>query len=517
MESFRTFIGLVVWTGELSSGAACFLVKHCMVLIVALAVAGVTSGCGGGYGNSSGSPGNSGLTASITNPITTLQAGATYAFQATTPSSNGYAAGISWSISPSSGAGTLSNSMNNGFSSSVMYQAPTTPPSPNSVTISATPSDNHVGPSKDTFTIMASPMAMLEGPFAIEFSGFASTGETVGVIGSITADGGGNITGGSIDVNRNRAPSVRIGGVTGTYALDSKLRGSMSLTAASGFDHPLVVSFALASDRKSGRIADFTPDGLVVSGQLLRQDRTAFSLAKILSDFVFKLEAPSSDRVATVGKVSIGRNSILSGIADESKSGDGLVFSAAPIAGSLTAVPDENGRGTFILGTLAETSRFVFYVVTDSCLLFLETDSGVGALRTRQLGVAQRQMLPFSPATANASGRMSASGFDAQASSFGIVSVVGSLEIQNLSHATLSWDAMSAHATVSIDSLRSDTVTFNPSTGRGTIEIANGFANNFADSVAFYLANPGTGFFLDKTSGRFNRAIVGDLEAIGTE
>src|SRR6516225_8067091 len=120
----------------------------------------------------------------------------------------------------------------------------------------------------------------------------------------------GNITGGSIDVNRNRAPSVRIGGVTGTYALDSKLHGSMSLTTASGFDHPLVVSFVLASDRKSGRIADSTPDGLFVSGQLLRQDRTAFSLTKILSDFVFKLETPSSDRVATVGKVSVGRNSI---------------------------------------------------------------------------------------------------------------------------------------------------------------------------------------------------------------
>jgi hypothetical protein len=485
---------------------------------VALAVAGVNSGCGGGgYGNSSGSPGNSGLTASITNPITTLQAGATYTFQATTPSSNGYMAGISWSISPSSGAGTLSNSMNNGFSSSVMYQAPTTPPSPDSVTIIATPSDNHVGASKDTFTIMTSPMAMLEGSFAIEFSGFASTGETIGVIGSITADGAGNIIGGSIDVNRNRAPTMQIGGVTGTYALDSKLHGSMSLTTASGFDHPLVVSFALASDMKSGRIADSTPEGLVVSGQLLRQDRTAFSLAKILSDFVFKLETPSSDRVATVGKVSLGRNSILSGIADESKSGDGLVFSAVPVAGSLTAVPDENGRGTFILVTPAETSRFVFYVVTDSRLLFLETDSGGAAVRTRQLGVARRQMLPFSATTANASGRMSASGFDSQASSFGAVSVVGSLEIQNLSHATLSWDAMSAHAAVSIDSLRSDVVTFNPSTGRGTIEIANGFANNFADSIAFYLVNPGTGFFLDKTSGRFNRAIAGDLEAIGGE
>ena len=134
----------------------------------------------------------------------------------------------------------------------------------------------------------------------------------------------GNITGGSIDVNRNRAPSVRIGGVTGTYALDSKLLGSMSLTTASGFDHPPVVSFALASDGKSGRIADSTPDGLVVSGQLLRQDRIAFSLAKIWSDFVFKLEntLTIADRVACDplmvtrnGRIELGKSSAFGNLA----------------------------------------------------------------------------------------------------------------------------------------------------------------------------------------------------------
>jgi hypothetical protein len=53
-----------------------------------------------------------------------------------------------------------------------------------------------------------------------------------------------------------------------------------------------------------------------------------------------------------------------------------------------------------------------------------------------------------------------------QASSFGTVSVVGSLAIQNLSHATLSWARTSTVGTVSIASLRSDLVTFHPSTGR---------------------------------------------------
>ena len=164
----------------------------------------------------------------------------------------------------------------------------------------------------------------------------------------------------------------------------------------------------------------------------------------------------------------------------------------------------------------AENLSIVFYVASDSRIFFLETDSG-SMPRTRQLGLALRRMLPFSRATANASGRLDATGFDTQASSFGAVSVVGSLAIQNLSHASLSWTATSTAATVSIDSLRSDLVTFDPFTGRGEIEIANGFANNFADSVAFYLASSGEGFLLDETAGRFNRAIAGDLEVVGSK
>ena len=65
--------------------------------------------------------------------------------------------------------------------------------------------------------------------------------------------------------------------------------------------------------------------------------------------------------------------------------------------------------------------------------------------------------------------------------------------------------------------LGSDLATFDPFTGRGEIEIANGFANNFADSVASYLANPGEVFLLDETAGRFNRAIAGDLEVVGSK
>jgi len=516
MKSCRIFIGVVVWARGFTSGATRRVVRRYTALLAVLVVVGINSSCGGGYGNSSGSPGNGSPAASITDSITTLQAGSTYTFQATTPSSNGYAAGISWSISPSTGAGTLSNTMNNGFSSSVMYQAPTSPPSPDSVTITATPSDSHVRAAADTFTITAAPMAMLDGQFAIELSGFSLTGETLGAVGSITADGAGNITGGSIDLNRDRAPSAHIARVTGTYNLDSTMHGRISVATVPGSDRSLAFSFALASDMQSGVITGSDSNGVALAGRLLRQDRTAFSLAKISSDFIFKLESNSSDRLATIGKLNIGSNSALSGMADESKSGVDVILAAAPIAGRLLAPPDAGGRGTFTLATPPENSLFVFYVASDSRLFLLETESGSNT-RARQLGLAERQALPFSAATANASSRIHASGFDTQPASFGAVSVTGSFAIRDLSHATLSWDATSAVTTLSIDSLRSDLVAFDPSTGRGTVEIANGFANNFANSVVFYLTSPGNGFLLDRTAGRFNRAIAGDLGVIGSK
>jgi len=482
-------------------------------LLAAVLIAGVSSGCGS-YGSGSNGGNGGGITASITNPTTTIQAGATYTFSATTPSSNGYTAGITWTLSPTTGAGTLTNVTNNAFTSTVMYQAPANAPIPNSITITATPSDTRVHAATDMFTIAAAAMSMLDGPIAFEFSGSAPTGESLSAAGSLIADGAGNITGGSIDLNRDLTPSMHVASVAGAYTLDANLQGRMIVTAP-GAGRPLEFAFTLAPDHQSGVISGAKSSGMTLSGRLIRQDRTAFSLAKISSDFAFKLESNSADRIATIGKLAVSSNSLVSGIVDQSKSGVDPVMDSAPVTGHLTAAPDTNGRGTLALVTPAGNSMFAFYVASDSRLMLLETDAGK-ASRTRQAGFAERQALPFS-AAAGSSGQLQGAGLEVLPSSPGPVSVKGSLALQNLSHAVLSWNAVSTGASVSIDSLRSDTVTFDASTGRGTIRIANGFANNFADSVAFYLAGPGEGFFLDTTAGRFNRAIAGDLEPAAAE
>lgn len=125
--------------------------KHWLTIFLVL-VAFVVNSCGGSYGSGSGTGGNSAM---ITNRVSSVGAGSMYTFSATTPSGNGYTSGISWSITPATGAGTLSGAMNSGYSSSVVYTAPASAPNPNSVIITATPTDTAVHAATDTFSIGA--------------------------------------------------------------------------------------------------------------------------------------------------------------------------------------------------------------------------------------------------------------------------------------------------------------------------------------------------------------------------
>ena len=473
----------------------------------------VTSNCGNGY--KSPVTGGGGTSATITDPISAVGAGSTYTFNATTPNTNGYTAGIMWSVT---GGGNLSAPMNSGFTSSVVYTAPATAPSPNSVTIKATPTDTALSAASNTFTIGSvgappSPyIAMLAGRYALEISGFDANGEPSSIIGSISSDGSGKITAGSLDMNQGSAATARSSAVKGTYALDSKLNGAITLsTSVGGAAQPFAFNVSLASDGKSGTLTAGDPAGFEMKGTLQQQDASTFSLEKIAGEFAFKLESNPAERVATVGRFSIGASANIAGLADSSKSGTGPMLTAAAVAGRVTAAPDANGRGTLSVTLGNETSQLVYYIVSNKALFLMETMSGTAGAN-RQVGIAELQALPFAPSTVNASSVFRAAGFDQIAAAPGPVTVIGKLSIANLAHATIDWDGIGAGLQFSQTGQRSELVTFDPATGRGTIAIANGNSNNFADSLIFYLADSGKGFLLDSTAGRFNRAIAGDLK-----
>src|SRR5271154_1891657 len=225
-------------------------------VFVVLIAFGVISSCGGSY--KSPVSGGGGTAATITDPISSVGAGSTYTFSASTPSTNGYTPGIMWSIT---GAGNLSTPMNNGFTSSVVYTAPASVPSPNSVTIMATPSDTMLTAATNTFSIgvagaPTSPyIAMLAGRYAFEVSGFDANGEPSTIIGNIAADGSGKITAGSLDLNTGSAATARSSSLNGTYTLNSTLNGTITLSAnISAAAQPLLFTVALTPGGKSGTL-----------------------------------------------------------------------------------------------------------------------------------------------------------------------------------------------------------------------------------------------------------------------
>jgi hypothetical protein len=482
-----------------------------ITLFAILIACGLNSNCGSYKSPVSGGGATS---ATILDPISSVGAGATYTFSASTPNTNGYTPGVMWTLT---GAGTLSTPVLAGLTSSVVYTAPAAAPSPNSVTIMATPSDTMLSAATNTFSIGTtgappSPyVSMLAGHYAFEVSSFDANGEPTSIVGNIAPDGSGKITTGTLDVNRGSAETARSSSVMGTYTLDSKFDGTITLSASiSGAVQPFSFTVALAPDGKTGTLTAGDARSFQMNGMLRQQDVSAFSLEKTSGEFAFKLESNPAERVATVGRFSIAANANMAGLADSSKSGAGPMLTSAAVIGRITAAPDATGRGTLTLAMGGETSQLVYYIVSTKSLLLMEVISGNPG-SNRQVGIAELQVLPFAPTTVNTSSVFRAVGFDQTATAPGPVTVTGKLSIANLSHATIDWDATGAVLSFSQTALRSELVAFDPATGRGTMAITNGNANNFADSVVFYLADSGRGFLLDTTAGRFNRAIAGEL------
>ncbi len=153
------------------------------------------------------------------------------------------------------------------------------------------------------------------------------------------------------------------------------------------------------------------------------------------------------------------------------------------------------------------TQNFAYYAVTANRFIAVETDS-TGTM----IADASRQSTPFTATTVNTTGAV-----------FGIAGLIlspptkyqplGSYKSPAQIAGTLGWDSNDNGGIATIPTVATQPVTFNATTGRGTVTVASGAANGLADSLVFYLTAPGTGFIMDATSATTNRAMAGTLTA----
>jgi len=304
--------------------------KH-FALAFALCSFGATSiGCGGGGG---GGGGGNPTTVQILNKQTSIPAGTQFVFNAQTFHNHHNPQGVTWTLTPPTGEGTLSNAVNNGSSSSVTYTAPNAGCS-NCVTITAAAVENPSSTDSNTFsiagpTVTISTTSVPGGLVGLSYgSALAAIGGTPPYIWSVSS---GSLPAGlSITTNSNNVTGQPINAITGTPTAAGTTQFTVqvtdSATPASTATQQLSITIGTAS----------TVNNAELSGQYAFEINSFGSVA--------------GNRHAEVGSIiADGKGNITSGIVDcNSPNGSAQavpLLSGSP--GSYAVGPDH--RGTFTL------------------------------------------------------------------------------------------------------------------------------------------------------------------------
>lgn len=299
--------------------------------------------------------------------------------------------GVNWSCTASDGGNCGSfNPTSTPSGTATAYTAPSAiPGNGGTVTITAT---SAADPTK---SVASSPISitpdqdlgLLNGQYALSLSGASSSGY-YGLAGSIIADGKGNITGGEEDLAGGFCGPQTSTSISGTYAIGSDGRGTMTLqTGVSCFDPSnngiQTFSFVIVGSPTTG-----SPRALIVefdnsssSGRLDLQDTTdlakgssAISGAYAFTFKGFDVNNTNVNGISTAdmgGLITVQAGNALNIAQDINNQGTGAVTKTT---GSWTYTnPDSFGRATAT--NASSTESLTFYVVNIGQANFLEDDS----------------------------------------------------------------------------------------------------------------------------------------------
>ena len=242
-------------------------------------------------------------------------------------------------------------------------------------------------------------VANLKGQYAFSMSGESgATGGFFARVGSFSADGTGNITGGIEDVNINGvAQTFTFSG--STYTVQADGRGILNLINGTG---QLSFSITMISPTQ-GLIAE-TDLNATASGSFVLQDSTTFNAGAFNGNYVFDFSGLDANNVpdSLVGQLQANGSGGLGGMLDEN---DGAVLSGPQVMASAAYQMDStngptSGRGALTFTTNGIVHDYVFYIVNGSRLRMMESTSS-GALTVGDATV--QSSVPTTNATLNGS------------------------------------------------------------------------------------------------------------------
>jgi len=257
-------------------------------------------------------------------------------------------------------------------------------------------------------------------PYAFLLRGFDKNGPVV-IAGNFTADGAGNITAGSEDINRSTGAqsNLSIQAAGSSYTVGSDNRGCLTLVNSAGVTTTFRFSLGTCSTAPNqqqggclpdasnkpgyytrGRLIEFDDSnaaGTRGSGILRLQDSTAFTNSALNGMYAFGLSGWdfSGQRYALAGSASASSGSLSSVAADINDSG---TLSSALAGGSGTYSVAADGRGTATLSVGSASFNFAMYPVSSGEVILASTDT-LAATHPLVSGGALTTTGPFSAAT----------------------------------------------------------------------------------------------------------------------
>jgi large repetitive protein len=237
----------------------------------------------------------------------------------------------------------------------------------------------------------ASNNTLLSNQYAFLFTGFDSDG-WVALAGTLTANGDGLITAGSVE--SNRVSGVAIGGtLTGTYNLGSDGRGTMELTSTFGANAAIVTDYDLVMD-SNGNVKffeDYTTKADVdpkrTHGEGIMKPVVGpgtFSNSNFSGNYAAEFSGYDlAGKPAALAGVfhADGNQTIAPGMSDFNDAG---TFTSQSLSGDFTFSAGNRGSSelTFAPNAPQITLNFVFYFVTPSDLFFIEGDADKNGVPT---------------------------------------------------------------------------------------------------------------------------------------
>lgn len=268
---------------------------------------------------------------------------------------------------------------------------------------------------QDASTFTGAPSTALNGTYVFDFSGVDAT-KGLSQIGEFTADGAGNVTQATIDINDGgtlTSPSIWVSKTAcvpppmttptspppSSYSVGSNGRGTLTLNTYDPASCNATASYALNFYVVSRGAAKFvganttlgtTGTPLTVDGYTMQQTPgAAFNNASLKGGYAFLLSGSGlGGTIATAGVFQAdgaGKITTTAGAVDENvaPAPAGEPVTDTPIianpTGDLYSVAS-NGRGTATFTTATRTYTFVFYIGaagSTSTAVFQETDSGI--------------------------------------------------------------------------------------------------------------------------------------------